>query len=180
MVKIPGKNEFPGTGDGGNGISPTMKSQAQYLDQIKTDGCMHCHQIGNKATRTIPAALGEFKSGPDAWLRRIQSGQASREMIETIDREGVERTTHMLGDWTDRIAGGELPFATPPRPQGEERNVVITVWDWSSPKSYLHDEIATDKRNPTVNPYGKILWRLRTEHRSVADLRSGHEFAAAA
>jgi hypothetical protein len=156
MVKVPGKNEFPGTGDSGNGISATMKSQAQYLDQIKTDGCMHCHQIGNKATRTIPAALGEFKSGPDAWLRRIQSGQASREMIETIDREGVERTTHMLGDWTDRIAGGELPFATPPRPQGEERNVVITVWDWSSPKAYLHDEIATDKRNPTVNPYGKI------------------------
>ena len=32
-----------------------------------------------------------------------------------------------FGDWTDRIAKGELPKATPPRPQGVERNIVITV-----------------------------------------------------
>ena len=29
-----------------------------------------------------------------------------------------------LGDWTDRIAKGELPKSKPPRPQGVERNVV--------------------------------------------------------
>jgi hypothetical protein len=33
---------------------------------------------------------------------------------------------------------------------------VITVWDWSDPKAYLHDEISTDKRNPTINAYGKL------------------------
>jgi hypothetical protein len=60
------------------------------------------------------------------------------------------------GDWTDRIAAGELPKAKPSRPQGVERNVVITVWDWSNPKAYLHDEISTDKRNPTVNANGPI------------------------
>ena len=30
------------------------------------------------------------------------------------------------------------------------------LWDWATPKAYLHDEIATDKRNPTVNANGLI------------------------
>jgi hypothetical protein len=77
-------------------------------------------------------------------------------MVETIDRFGTFRGAAMLGDWTDRIAKGELPASKPPRPQGLERNVVITVWDWSNPKAYLHDEVATDKRNPTVNAYGSL------------------------
>ena len=60
-----------------------------------------------------------------------------------------------LANWTDRIAGGELPFAKPERPQGVERNVVITEWDWADPKAYLHDQVSTDKRKPTVNANGK-------------------------
>ena len=50
----------------------------------------------------------------------------------------------------------DIPRAKPPRPEGRERNVVVTLWDWGDEKTYLHDEIATDKRNPTVNAYGKI------------------------
>jgi len=42
----------------------------------------------------------------------------------------------LFGDWTDRIAAGELPFAKPERPQGIERNVVLTLWDWSRPTAY--------------------------------------------
>ena len=68
----------------------------------------------------------------------------------------------MFADWTDRIAAGELPPG-PPRPQGVERNVVITEWDWADPKAYLHDEIATDKRNPTVNANGLIYGAAGTE-----------------
>jgi hypothetical protein len=51
------------------------------------------------------------------------------------------------------LAGGELPFAKPERPQGVERNIVITEWDWADPKAYLHDQISTDKHHPTVNAY---------------------------
>src|SRR5437762_8324840 len=36
MINVPGENEFPGTGPTGNGINPGMKSQAQYLDVLKT------------------------------------------------------------------------------------------------------------------------------------------------
>ncbi len=73
---------------------------------------------------------------------------------------GRPRALSMWGDWTDRIAGGELPATAPARPQGRERNVVITMWDWADPKAYLHDEIASDKRNPTVNANGPIYGAL--------------------
>jgi len=33
----------------------------------------------------------------------------------------------------DRIKAGELPSATPVRSVGVERNVVVTVRDWSDP-----------------------------------------------
>ncbi len=52
------KADFPGTGPTGNGISPNITSQSQWLRNLKSGGCTACHQLGNKATREIPAALG--------------------------------------------------------------------------------------------------------------------------
>ena len=155
LLRVPDKSEFPGTGPKGNGISENMKSQAQWLELIKTDSCWSCHQLGNKATREIPRSLGTFDSPSLAWERRLQSGQAGSAMVGGIGRLGKERALAMFADWTNRIAAGELPPA-PPRPQGVERNVVITEWDWAGPKAYLHDEIATDKRNPAVNANGLL------------------------
>ena len=37
LLRVPEKSEFPGTGPQGNGISPNLKSQAEYLELIKTD-----------------------------------------------------------------------------------------------------------------------------------------------
>src|SRR5829696_8603506 len=71
MLKIPPKSEFPGTGDNGNKIPASMKSQHQWLDSVKTNGCWGCHGLGNKATRTIPEQLGSFSSDYEAWARRI-------------------------------------------------------------------------------------------------------------
>jgi hypothetical protein len=156
MLDIPTNSMFPGTGTGanGNGIATGMKTQEQFLDQIKTNGCYTCHQLGNKATRTISPTLGTFKNSVEAWERRIQSGQAMIQMAAAIGRQGTTSLAN-LAKWTDRIAAGELPFAKPERPQGIERNVVITQWDWADPKVYLHDQVSTDKRKPTVNAYGK-------------------------
>jgi hypothetical protein len=154
LIQVPGKNEFPGTGAKGNGISENMKSQAEWVRQLKTDGCVTCHQLGNKATREIPEALGTFPNSVAAWDRRVKSGQAGPNMVSAINQFGP-RGLKMFGDWTDRIAAGAIPPA-PPRPQGVERNVVITMWDWADPHVYLHDEIATDKRNPTVNANGLL------------------------
>src|ERR1700722_1491468 len=82
MLDIPDKSKFPGTGTGsaGNGIPAAMKTQEQFLDQVKTNGCYTCHQLGNKATRTISPTLGTFKNSVEAWERRNQSGQAMIQM----------------------------------------------------------------------------------------------------
>ena len=156
MLKVPDKSEFPGTGLGGNGIPVTLKSQAQWLDVVKTNGCYTCHQLGNKATRTIPKDLGHFTSSTEAWARRIVSGQAMTQMTNNIGRLDARRALALFADWTDRIAAGELPASKPTRPEGIERSVVVTLWDWAGPKDYLHDEVSTDKRNPRVNANGLI------------------------
>ena len=155
MLKVPEKSEFPGTGPQGNGMPTNLRSQGQWLDVVKTNGCYTCHQLGNKATRTIPQQFADMKP-EEAWMRRIMSGQAQLQMANAMARIDVPRALKLFGDWTDRIAAGELPATQPTRPRGIERNVVISIWDWSDAKAYLHDEIATDKRKPTVNPYGKI------------------------
>ena len=46
-------------------------------------------------------------------------------MAGGLRRFGAERAIAMYADWTDRIMAGEVPPA-PPRPQGRERNVVLT------------------------------------------------------
>lgn len=160
MLQVPGKNEFPGTGPTGNGISPNVRTQAEYLRQLKSGGCWACHQLGNKATREIPKELGTFPTSVHAWDRRIQSGQAGGNMVNGLNALGRERTLKMFAEWTDRIAAGEIPKSAPQRPQGIERNVVITMWDWADPTVYLHDVVTTDRRNPTVNANGPVYGAL--------------------
>jgi hypothetical protein len=144
LLQVPAKSEFPGTGPTGNGIAPDIKNQAQWLRAIKSGTCWSCHALGTKATREIPAAFGELPTLA-AWQRRVQSGQAGVNMMSGFNQLGPQRAFAMFADWTDRIAAGEVP-PTPPRPQGVERNVVITEWDWADPKAYLHDEVSTDQR----------------------------------
>jgi hypothetical protein len=159
LLRVPDKKEFPGTGPQGNGIDPGIKSQAQWMRILKSGGCEACHQLGTKGTREIPAALGQFDSPVAAWNRRILSGQAGGQMSGTLAQLGQSRAVALFADWTTRIAAGEVPPA-PPRPQGVERNVVITEWDWADPKAYLHDEVSTDRRNPTLNANGSIYGSL--------------------
>ncbi len=147
MLKVPASGEFP---------VGKVKSQADWLSDIKTTGCMSCHALGTLGTRTIPKELGEFKTSKDAWSRRIAAGQAMTQMINVTNRLDPDRALSLWADWTDRIAAGELPFDKPSRPQGVERNIVLTLWDWSTPTGYMHDLISTDRRKPTVNANGKI------------------------
>jgi hypothetical protein len=159
LIRVPEKGDFPGNAPGGNGIAPNMKNQSEWIRSLKSGGCTACHQLGTKGTRELPKELGSFHSSAEAWDRRIQSGQAGAQMAGGLNNMGKERALAMFADWTDRIAKGELPPA-PPRPQGLERNVVITQWDWADPKAYLHDEVSTDRRNPTVNAGGLIYGSL--------------------
>jgi hypothetical protein len=156
MLQVPDKSEFPGTGLTGNGISPNVKSQQDWIRLLKSGGCTACHQLGTRGTREVPEAYRKLGTGFAAWERRIQSGQAGAQMTATADNIGKPRFLGLLADWTDRIAAGEVPATAPKRPQGIERNVVITEWDWADPKTYMHDLVSTDRRNPTLNANGLL------------------------
>ena len=159
LMRVPDKSEFAATGAARRGINPNMKVQADWIRSLKSGGCLACHQLGNKATREIARELGEFPTTKDAWDRRVQSGQAGAQMAGALNQFGRDRILEEFASWTDRIRGGELP-PVPPRPQGTERNVVITSWDWADPKAYLHDVVSTDRRNPTVNANGSLFGAL--------------------
>ena len=159
LLKVPDKSEFPGTGPTGNGISPNVKSQADFVRSIKSGTCTSCHQLGTKGTREIPAAFKSLPTSVAQWERRTQSGQAGAQMTSAISQLGQKGTLAMFADWTDRIAAGEVPVA-PRRPHGIERNVVISEWDWADPKAYLHDVVSTDRRNPSLLANGPLYGSL--------------------
>ena len=122
--------------------------------------CTACHQLGTKGTREIPAA----SLGVPVELRRVGATRAVRPGRDAdagtrSTSSAISARSKMFADWTDRIAAGEVPPA-PRRPQGIERNVVITEWDWADPKSYLHDVVSTDRRNPTLNANGLMYGSL--------------------
>ncbi len=152
MLEIPDKSQF-----GGKSAIPAKVTQQEWLNSMKSNGCVGCHQLGQESTRTIPRSLGEFANSEDAWMRRVQSGQSGESMVNQLAGQLGGAPFRYFAEWTDRIAKGELPFAKPNRPQGVERNIVVTTWDWSTEKHYLHDLISSDRRNPTVNGYGPLI-----------------------
>ena len=150
LIHVPEKSEFPGTGT--NGIAPGMKTQADWLRTMKSGTCLACHALGTKATREIPVAL-DAMSPTDAWMRRINSGQAGVDMMRGMTSLGMGRAVAMFSDWTTRIAKGKslrrrrgrrASSARSSSPSGTGR----------IPKAYLHDEVSTDRRNPRLNPNG--------------------------
>ena len=79
MLHIPDKSQFPGTGQNGNGISPLMKTQQDWIDTVK-NSCQSCHALGSMGVRRIPAAWGHFDNSIQAWTKRTQAGQGAVEL----------------------------------------------------------------------------------------------------
>src|SRR4030095_3317522 len=121
--------------------------------------CNFCHQIGNGITRDLThvfAAKPEFKTSTEAWDYRIRTGVRGSSMSGSADTMNRPVVLKMFADWTDRIAKGETPKVKPPRPTGIERNVVLTLWDWGTDHSFMHDEASTSKQDPRVNAGGRV------------------------
>jgi hypothetical protein len=125
-------------------------SQTHWLTDAKL-GCIRCHQFGSP--------IFHSRAEPLAW----EASWTERPLeSRTADVLGRRATNTAFSDWARRIRKGELP-AAPPRPAGIERNVVMTQWDWGGTNSYIHDVIATDKRQPTRYPHGRI-WGVDFGH----------------
>jgi hypothetical protein len=154
MLKIPGEDQF-----GGKSTIPASLRQTDWLFAMKNQSCVGCHQLGQKATRTFPPAFADIaaRSHEQAWIRRVQSGQSGEQMTGVLANRFGGAPFKYFADWTERIAKGELPHTKPQRPQGVERNIVVTLRDWMNEQDYLHDLIASDRRYPTVNAYGPLV-----------------------
>lgn len=158
LLEVPSRDAFPGTGQDGNGFSANIQHRAGFLSFLNFS-CLGCHGMGTRGTREFHPEMGEFETHRGAWERRIKSGQAGASMMGSTNMMGWDGTLQMFANWTQAIADGALP-PEPPRPQGLERNVVITQWDWAGPQDYLHDLVSTDRRDPTVNSDGKLYGAL--------------------
>jgi hypothetical protein len=142
LMKIPSKSAFPMEKEG-------IENQLQWISSMK--GAIQLIQIGDRATREIPESLGKFNSSTEAWEALLKNPESP----VTLGRLGRTYGLPMYVDWTDRIAAGEVPPA-PPRPQGVERNVVVSEWDWSNDKGFIHDVTVSDQRRPTLNANGLV------------------------
>jgi hypothetical protein len=160
MLEPPAKSEFPGTGNPpqGNGLGAAMDSQDRWVYSLKSD-CNFCHQLGNQLTRSVDHVLKakpELKTHAEAWEWRLGTGVRGTSMYSVLNNQGQARSLKVYADWTERVAKGEVPAVAPPRPKGVERNVVLTLWDWGTDHSFMHDEVTTDRHHPTVNGGGPV------------------------
>jgi hypothetical protein len=155
LLDIPAKEDFEEGSTKRMDMPAAMKSQSAWIDTVK-NMCQSCHALGSKGIRELPAKFHQQGDSFTAWAIRTQAGQAQPYMATVLGSMGPEKALTLFANWTDRIASGELPFEKPLRPQGLERNVVFSIWDWASPKHYQHDAISTDKRDPTINANGLI------------------------
>ena len=148
---------------------------SEWLDPIK-----------NRRLRRLPSArpagdahdsrrrLGEFttrRRGLDA-PHPVGPGGASM-MVDAAGRQLGGAPFKYFGDWTDRIAKGELPHAQAAAAAGRRAQHRRHDLGLGQPdRHYLHDLISTDKRNPTVNAYGPLFGSPEIQHRRSADPRS--------
>jgi hypothetical protein len=165
MLQVPPASEFSGAREG---FGAGMKSQAHWVNHMKS-GCMACHQVGTRATREVPKHFADTGSTDEQWEARVRVSQVGGGMANSLAAFGRPRGVRMFAAWTDRIAAGSVPEA-PPRPQGIERQVVISQWDWADALSFVHDVTATDRRNPTRNPYGIVYGNDRLNEPNVITL----------
>jgi hypothetical protein len=111
LLEPPAASEFPGTGPQGNGLGPTMQSQNNWINSLKSD-CNFCHQLGNAETRSVDHVLQakpELKTHADAWEWRLGTGVRGTAMYAVLNTQGKERSLKAYADWTERIAKGEVP-----------------------------------------------------------------------
>jgi hypothetical protein len=133
LIHPPSKEELP----------KGYQSQEHWLAALR-GGCNQCHQLGMPTMRGFTT--------PELWDFFIKKNSGMNGAADRLGRDLLEKA---LADWATRIKAGEVPPA-PPRPTGIERNFVVTQWDWAAPDSFIHDNISTDKRNPTLYANGNV------------------------
>ena len=107
MLKIPPASEFGGKSD------IPAKRHAAGLAQRHEEQRLHRLPSARPAVDAHHPGEPRRRSNPphEAWMRRVQSGQAGEQMVNPLAGELGGVPFKYFGDWTDRIAKGELPHA---------------------------------------------------------------------
>ncbi len=134
---------------------PENVKQIDWINLMKNNGCVGCHQLGTLATRTIPAFFGNRSK--DAWMQRIAAGQAGELMVNII-AEPARRRAARLSHRLDRPHRQGRAAVRPSR-SGRQGS---SATSWSRPgtgrtrSTTCTTSISTDRRNPTVNADGPV------------------------
>ena len=127
------------------------------------NSCEACHQLGDKATREIPASLGHFDSSAAAWARRISSAQAGVEMNTFLTPVVRSRpcVSDVCGlDGPDQGGGiSNRSAATTTRRRAERRDNRVGL---GHTEGVLPRPDGDGQRNPTVNANG-LLYGMHEE-----------------
>ena len=121
--------------------------------------------------RANPAFSGRIRFGRGSLGTTRRVGADWRIDDESARWPVRRRALQYFGDWTDRIAKGELPRSKPPRPNGVERNIVVTSWEWATEKNYcmISSCLTAQSGGKCLRP---IIRLAGTSNRQHADLGS--------
>ena len=121
LAKVPDKSEFPGTGPKGNGISEEMKSQADWLNQMRCGACHHNRHQGHagdpQESRYVPFLAGSLGTTREVGADGPRHGRHARGVRPAGDGHvrGLDRS-HRGG----RSARGAAPAAGRGTKRGRE------------------------------------------------------------
>jgi hypothetical protein len=125
------KSLFPGTGPSSGmpvslkrvEVAPPSRPTPQFLSQRSATSRPH-----------YPPALGKFENSFEAWSHRVRS--ARRRNLGARHRKEIDtqRARWEFRRLTDQVAAGKCPNQATQRPQGVERNIVITMWTGATPR----------------------------------------------
>ena len=150
---------------------------------VKNRACVGCHQLGQLVHAHDPGVARRVRvvgGGVDP-PRAVGTGRAAHADPAGPGRSAARpSSTSATGPTASRRASCRT--ASRRGPQGVERNIVVTTWEWGDPKKYLHDLIASDRRYPTVNAYGQLYGSPEYATDDYPDPRSQdahrHDFTA--
>ena len=144
LLEPPAESEFPGTGPDGQ----------RHPGDLQDPGAVH--RSAEAGLPALPPAgqPNDARTGPH--------GQARVQVVaRSLGLPGQDRPARRRDGRHDapprtaraqdvrRLDRSDCRRAScrrrPPRPKGVERNVVVTMWDWGTETSYMHDEMTTDQ-----------------------------------
>ena len=137
MLKIPDASQF-GKKDGD---IPDKVKQSDWLNLMKNNGCVGCHQMGQLSTRTFPPGLGEAHAGravrradgqhpgrpalrrADQVFRRLdrarRQGRTAENQADAAARGRAQRRGHHLGLGRPEEVSPRPDRVGPARPDGQ-------------------------------------------------------------